>query len=248
MARVIRRWKKPFRKGKPFRTLLEYLKYLKDYYRYSKMEGAESIKFFDSYPCLFDSTSKIKIDSHYFYQHIWAFKKILKLKPVFNVDIGSNVDFVGLLSTITKVDFVDIRPLQVSNVQNLKSIKGSILDLPYNDNSLESITCLHVAEHIGLGRYGDSLDPLGTKKAAVEISRCLGKAGNLFLSLPVGMPCTCFNAHRIHSPLQILDYFSSLKLIEFSGTDDNKNFVENISCRQLEKARYACGMFHFIKE
>jgi hypothetical protein len=176
MARVIRRWRRPFRKGKPFRPLLEYLKYLKDYYLYSKMEESESMKFADSYSCLFDRTSKTKIDSHYFYQHIWAFKKILKLKPVFNVDIGSNVDFVGLLSAITKVEFVDIRPLQVSNVQHLKRIKGSILDLPYNDNSLDSITCLHVAEHKGLGRYGDSLDPLGTKKAAVEISRCLGKA------------------------------------------------------------------------
>jgi len=212
------------------------------------MPGAESISFSDTYPCLFDRTAKTSVDSHYFYQHIWAFKKILDSSCESHVDVGSNVDFVGLLSTISPVEFVDIRPLAVSNVKNLKSTKGSILDLPYEDDSVESISCLHVAEHIGLGRYGDPLDPLGTKKAACELSRCLAKGGNLYFSLPVGKPRICFNAHRIHSPSQIMEYFSDLKLVEFSGTDDNKKFSENIDINALEQSRYACGMFWFTKK
>jgi hypothetical protein len=212
------------------------------------MESAEPIKLVDTYPCLFDKTSKSSVDSHYFYQHIWAFEKIFASSAELHVDVGSSVDFIGLLSTITKVQFVDIRPLDVSNIKNLESIKGSILDLPYEDNSVESISCLHVAEHIGLGRYGDPLDPLGTKKAAAELSRCLAKRGNLYFSLPVGVPRLCFNAHRIHSPQQILEYFSDLKLVEFSGSDGKKNFMRNIDIDVLEDSKYACGMFWFTKE
>ncbi len=248
MSNAFGRWKRPLRKGKPFRALLEYPRYIKDLRKYAKMDGAEPMKFADTYPCLFDRTAKTRVDSHYFYQHLWAFEKIHALSPDMHVDIGSNVNFVGLLSTITEVQFVDIRPLDVSNVKNLKSIKGSILDLPYGNNSLDSISCLHVAEHIGLGRYGDPLDPLGTKKAATELSRCLAKGGNLFFSLPVGKPKLYFNAHRIHSPKQILQYFNSLKLVEFSGTDDNKKFMQNIDIDILEDAKYACGMFWFTKE
>jgi len=212
------------------------------------MDGAERIKFADTYPCLFDRTSKTRIDSHYFYQHHWAFKRICNLRPKLHVDVGSTTDFVGMLSAVMEVHFVDIRPLDINNIENLKSIRGSILDLPYEDDSIESVSCLHVAEHIGLGRYGDPLDPHGTKKAADELTRCLAKGGNLFFSLPVGKPRLCFNAHRIHSPKRILDLFSNLELVELSGTDDDKRFIENIDIHILEDSKYACGMFWFTKD
>lgn len=247
MSSAFSRWKRPLRTGKPLRALLEYPRYIKDMRKYSKMDHAEQIRFADTYPCLFDKTPKTRIDSHYFYQHLWAFKKIYSLNPKLHVDIGSSTDFVGMLSVITEVQFVDIRPLDICNINNLKIIKASILNLPYEDNSLESISCLHVAEHVGLGRYGDPLDPLGTKKAANELTRCLAKGGNLFFSLPVGKPRLCFNAHRIHSPEQILEYFTDLKLVELSGTDDKKRYVKNIGIDILENARYGCGMFWFTK-
>lgn len=248
MSKFYTKWKRPLIRLKIISGLSKYPGYLSDMFNYSRMESAEPIKLVDTYPCLFDKTSKSSVDSHYFYQHIWAFEKIFISSTELHVDVGSSVDFVGLLSTITKVQFVDIRPLDVSNIKNLKSIKGNILDLPYENDSLKSMSCLHVAEHIGLGRYGDPLDPLGTKKAATELSRCLAKRGNLYFSLPVGVPRLCFNAHRIHSPQQILEYFSDLKLVEFSGSDGKKNFMQNIDIGVLEKSKYACGMFWFTKE
>ena len=248
MSGFYSRWKRPLIRTKVLSGLQKYSWYLRDLRKYSKMAGAEPIKLVDTYPRLFDKTSKTRLDSHYFYQSIWAFSRILQHKPEKHIDVGSDVDFVGYLSTITEVEFVDIRPLKVSNIPSLKSIKGSILEMPYDNNSLKSISCLHVAEHIGLGRYGDELDPLGTKKAAAELSRCLAKGGNLYFSVPVGRAKLHFNAHRIHSPRQILDYFSGLKLVEFSGTDDNKNFIENAELNHFESQRYACGMFQFTKE
>lgn len=248
MSKFYSRWKRPILRTKIFSGLAKYPAYLRDMRRYSKMEGAEQIRLKDTYPCLFDKTSLTHIDSHYFYQDIWAFKKILQLKPRLHVDVGSNVNFVGFTTAITKVQFVDIRPLDVPFLENFENIRGSILEMPYKDNTLESISCLHVAEHIGLGRYGDPLDPLGTVKAAKELTRCLAKGGSLFFSLPVGKPKLCFNAHRIHSARQILDYFKELKLIEVSGTDDQKRFIQNIDIAILEDAEYACGMFWFLKE
>lgn len=242
------RWKRPLIRTKILSGLCKYPRYLSDWFKYSRMDGAEPIRLLDTYPCLFDRRPTTRIDSHYFYQHLWAFKKIYSQKPVLHVDVGSNVNFVSLLSAITKVHFVDIRPLDISNVKNLKSIKGSILDLPYGNNSLDSISCLHVAEHIGLGRYGDALDPLGTKKAAGELSRCLAKGGNLYFSLPIGKEKLHFNAHRIHDPETIIDYFSDLNLVGFSVSGDDKVFVENTDLKNYKNQRYACGMFWFTKE
>lgn len=248
MSKFYSRWKRPLIRTKVLSGLSKYPKYIWDLYKYSRTDGAEPIRLRDTYPCLFDKSGGTSVDSHYFYQDVWAFKRIYSLKPPLHVDVGSNVNFVGLLTAITKVHFVDIRPLNVSGLENIEVKHASILEMPYSDNSLRSVSCLHVAEHIGLGRYGDPLDPLGTKKAAAELTRCLAKDGNLFFSLPVGKPRVCFNAHRIHSPRQIIDYFRDLKLVELSGSDDNKRFVENIDLDVLENLKYGCGMFWFTKE
>lgn len=225
----------------------KFFRYLKDWKKYSKMEGAEPIKLFSTHPRLFDRTSTTSFDSHYFYQDIWAFKRIYESKCDYHIDVGSRVDFIGFLTAITKVTFIDIRPLMV-NLENFKSKKGSILKIPYANNSVISLSCLHVAEHIGLGRYGDPLDPLGTKKATKELSRVLAPKGNLFFSVPIGKPRLCFNAHRIHSTTHIIDYFSDLELVEISGIDDNGNFIRNIDRKALDCCNYGCGLFWFLKK
>jgi hypothetical protein len=120
--------------------------------------------------------------------------------------------------------------------------------MPYKDGSVKSLSCLHVAEHIGLGRYGDPLDPLGTEKAAAELMRCLAPNGNLYFALPIGKSRLCFNAHRIHSPQQIMTYFEGLELAEFSVTGDDKQFVEDTNPADYANQRYACGMFWFRKK
>jgi len=224
-----------------------YIGFFRDWIKYSKLPGAEPIRILETYPCIHDKTQTTGFDAHYFYQNIWAFKKIYETKPYYHVDVGSRTDFVGFLTTITKVIFIDIRPL-MATLENFDSRKGSIVSMPFEANSTLSLSSLHVAEHIGLGRYGDPLDPLGTKKACEELSRILAVGGNLYFSLPVGKPRLCFNAHRIHSPQQILEHFSSLELVEFSGIDDRGRFQKKIDISILENSDYACGLFHFTKK
>jgi SAM-dependent methyltransferase len=166
------------------------------------------------------------------------------VRPERHVDVGSRVDYVGFLTALTRVTFVDIRPLE-AEVEGLDSVAGSVLDLPFEDRSLESVSCLHVAEHIGLGRYGDPLDADGTRKAATELARVLRPGGQLLFSGPVGRPRVCFNAHRIHSPEQIIAMFPELELVEFSGVDDAGAFRRGRAPEELNGARYACGLFRF---
>ncbi len=172
---------------------LNYLGYLKDCFRYSQQDFAEPVRLKDTFPCLYDKTTTTGFDGRSFYQDVWAFKRVVASGTRTHVDVGSRIEFVGLLTAITKVTFIDIRPLE-AKLENFDSKKGSILSLPYESDSVASLSCLSVAEHIGLGRYGDSLDPLGTKKAAAELSRVLAKKGNLYFSLPIGKPRLCFNA------------------------------------------------------
>lgn len=228
------------------RGLYGFTWYFRDWLSYRTSPGAEQMKIANAYPCLHDKTETTHFDRHYFYQDIWAFTRIHESKCEQHVDIGSRIDFVGFLTAITKVTMIDIRPL-LASLENLESKKGSILEIPYASGTIRSLSCLHVAEHIGLGRYGDTLDPAGTKKAAQELARVLAPGGNLFFSVPIGKARLCFNAHRIHTVQQILEYFSGLTLVEYSGIDDEVNFRVNIGIGDLDSCNYGCGLFWFRK-
>lgn len=222
------------------------IQFYSSYKKYKLLTNAEELNISDFYPCLNDNTPTTPFDAHYFYQGVWAFLKIKESGVENHVDVGSEIRWVGLLSTITKVTFVDIRPFE-TNLKDLNVKRGSILNIPFEDNSVDSLSCLHVTEHIGLGRYGDKLDPEGTKKACKELSRILAVKGNLYFSVPVGKQKTYFNAHRVHSPRTIIEYFKNLELIELSGITDSGRFIENIEIDVLENSNYTCGLFCFRK-
>jgi len=223
-----------------------YIAFLSELRRFERMPGGERIPWRDLCPCLHEKTATTSFDTHYFYQNIWAFGKIFRSKSAEHVDVGSKVDYVGFLTAVTNVTFIDIRPLE-ARLDNLKNLAGTILAMPYPDASVPSLSCLHVAEHIGLGRYGDPLDPLGTAKACAELRRVLAPGGNLYFGLPVGKPRIRFNAHRIHSSGQILSYFEGLTLKEFSFVDDGGRFTVNADRTAADSAKYGCGLFHFTK-
>lgn len=228
-----------------FKAFPKFFKYFKDMIVYSRMEGSEKINWLDLVPSFGDSKA-IPVDSHYFYQAAWLFKKILKSQPKEHYDCGAMSDLAATLSTITKLNYIELRPIDV-NLENFNSIHGDLLKLPFKDNSIKSFSCLHTLEHVGLGRYGDALNPLGTKEACQELKRVLAPGGNLYISVPVGKPRICFNSQRTHHPNTIREYFSGLKLMEFSGVDGNGNFKENRSLEELENERQGCGFYWFKK-
>jgi hypothetical protein len=76
---------------------------------------------------------------------------------------------------------------------------------------------------------------------------CWYQAGNLYFAMPVGRPRVCFNAHRIHEPKTVVDYFAGLELVEFSGVHDNGQLVEHAGLDEFRENEFACGMFWFKK-
>jgi SAM-dependent methyltransferase len=203
----------------------------------------------DFYPCLFDRTAASSIDTHYFHQALWAFRHIRQSAAASHVDIASDVNFVGLLTCITRVTFVDIRPLELA-IPNYTGLRGSILELPFADGAVESLSCLHVIEHIGLGRYGDALDPLGPERAAREIARVLQAGARAYISTPVGRPRVQFNGQRVFAIPEVAEIFRGLALAEFSLVDAHGTLRENVDPGAAdireEGAGLDCGLGMFV--
>jgi ubiquinone/menaquinone biosynthesis C-methylase UbiE len=124
------------------------------------------------------------------------------------------------------------------------------MKLPFKDNSLQSLSCMHTIEHIGLGRYGDPIDPQGDLKAIKELKRVVKKGGSLLFVTPIGKPTIRFNAHRIYSYDQIISYFDGFSLKEFSLLPDDAyaaGMIKNASKKLSDKQSWGCGCFWFVK-
>lgn len=201
----------------------------------------------DRYPQLYDKTSETNFDRHYIYHPAWAARVVKAINPIKHVDVSSTLNFCSILSAFVPVEFYDYRPADL-HLSNLETKKGDLLNLPFADNSVGSLSCMHTVEHVGLGRYGDPIDPNGDMKAINELKRVLAKDGNLLFVVPIGQPKIMFNAHRIYSYEQIMNYFSDLKLQEFSLIPEhNGGIIYNATKEDADREVYGCGCFWFKK-
>lgn len=200
----------------------------------------------DRYPCLQDRTATTTFDHHYIYHTAWAARVLARLKPEYHVDISSTLYFCGILSAFLPVRFYDYRPADLK-LSNLQSAQADLMQLHFPSLSLPSLSCLHVAEHVGLGRYGDPLDPRGDLKAMAELQRVIAPGGYLVFAIPVGRPRIQFNAHRIYAFGQIVEAFSELRLREFSliADDPAAGLIENAPADLVDAQAYGCGCFLF---
>jgi SAM-dependent methyltransferase len=220
--------------------------FLMDLRRFRRAAPNSLVSFADALPCLADRVASTPFDAHYFYQGAWLARRLAAETPALHVDIGSSVLMLSVLSAQIPIVFLDYRPLQAA-LPGLQSVAGSGVRLPFADASLESVSSLHVLEHIGLGRYGDPLDPDGSERAAVELARVVKPGGRLYLSVPVGRERVCFNAHRVFGPRTIVGWMRGLQLERFALVDDAKRFADDAPLSAAEGLEYGCGMFEFTR-
>lgn len=234
------------------------------------------------YPCLNDKYAQNGgvIDNSYYIQDIWGARKVYENRPSVHYDVGSSVwGFIAHLFGINqRIVLLDIRPM--NNDFNTKFLRGEYAHnvnggggLTYiqadatnleniKDNSLESLSALCSVEHFGLGRFGDSIDPMAWEKALKAFQRVLRPNGKLYFSVPVGQNNkVCFNAHRVYTPQIIIDTLNECEILEMSYIDgfDTKMCIwhENGTLKIDEKALQdipdrqkggAVGLFEFKKK
>ncbi len=165
------------------------------------MNGLSSFAFHikDAFPILTDLDAEAGVaGGHYFHQDLWAARKIFERRPKQHLDIGSRTDgFVAHLLVFMPVTIVDIRPME-SNIQGLTFFQDDAAELRnVPSDSVDSLSTLHVAEHFGLGRYSDPIDPAACFRFMASLQRVLSPGGRLYFSVPVGRERVEFNAHRV---------------------------------------------------
>jgi ubiquinone/menaquinone biosynthesis C-methylase UbiE len=144
------------------------------------------------------------------------------------------------------VEFYDYRPANIV-LANLHCGAADLCQLPFDDASVQSLSCMHTIEHIGLGRYGDPLDALGDQKALKELQRVLAPGGNLLIVVPVGKPRIQFNAHRIYDPSMLENMLPELSLHTWALLPDeyHQGLIDNPSREFALQQSYGCGCFWF---
>ncbi len=249
-ALLVMRCAAPFGRLHPG-ALFGFFRLLSERRRYLALGGKASL--LDLYPCLSDRTATTGFDAQYVYQAAWAGQRISQSTVSSHVDIGSDIRFVAMLTALTPVVFVDIRPVQL-DLPRFECRPGSLLELPFDDLCVASLSCLHVIEHVGLGRYGDPLDPAGADKAAREIVRVLAPGGNALVSVPVGRPRIQFNGQRVFSIDEVIRLFAGLSLVELSLVDGTGRLVIDVPAdspplgEDVSGNDFALGLFRFTRK
>jgi len=230
--------------------------YYLDYRRLKKqMKIKNEFAFGKYFPILNERYSESgTMKGHYFQQDLLIARKIYNNNPLRHIDIGSRIDgFVAHVAVFREIEVFDIRQLK-SPVKNIVFTQADLMQLP--DNMIEccdSLSSLHVIEHLGLGRYGDPIDIEGHLKAIANIHLMLKQNGKFYFSIPIGKQRIEFNAHRVFNIkylLQILD--DKFDIESFHYVDDKGDLFENalLSEESVERnfnCDFGCGIFELIK-
>jgi hypothetical protein len=215
------------------------------------------------YPVLHDHRDKAGVSrGHYFHQDLSIANAVFHARPSIHLDIGSRIDgFVShLLSFDQRVELADIRPL--ASFHPLVNFREIDLSKPISTTlarKFDSISCLHALEHIGLGRYGDPVDPLGHLKAIKNLSLLLSINGFLYLSFPIATSSRVdFNAHRVFSLKDSYSLFKEcgLRVVRFIYVNDNGDLVDpSVASFDLMSVlevvphlNYGCGIWTLCHE
>lgn len=211
-------------------------------------------------PCLHDWYEEGGVTkSEYFWQDLLVARWIFEAKPEKHVDIGSRVDgFVAHVASFREIEVFDVRPLS-TQIPGMVFKQADFMQ-PVDDSSIsvrggycDSLSCLHVIEHFGLGRYGDPINPQGYQQGIAHMAQLLKPGGRFYLSTPIGQERVEFNAHRVFDPRTIIRCaennrlrVQALTVIGANGSSESGG-IDDERLQKLALARYHLGIFVFVK-
>lgn len=222
---------------------------------YNGLNKRTSFNYYPDYrlDVVLDRNRDVSTNGSYFWQDLWAAKKIYMNRVQKHYDIGSRVDgFIAHLLTFNQaVTSIDIRPLETS-IDGLDFVCADATNLlTIDDGNLESLSALCSLEHFGLGRYGDEIDPEACFKCFKAIQKKMKSGGLVYISVPIGKEHLEFNAHRVFYPQTIIEEFDQMDLVEFSSCYGNL-YEEKIDIHKYDnwdkKGGERFGLFMFRKK
>ena len=237
------------------RRLSDRLRYLRDYraFRAHQLRAGTGamppLRWSDRWPILGEWTKETGFDTHYTYHPAWAARILAETRPAEHVDISSSVYFAAMVSAFVRLRFYDYRPANL-RLSGLTCDRADLLALPFADGSLPSLSCMHVVEHVGLGRYCDPVDAEGDRKAMRELARVLAPGGDLLFVVPVGRERVEFNAHRVYSYERVVAGFEGLELVRLDLIPDDARaagMIGGATPAQVNAQELGCGCFWFRK-
>ena len=230
--------------------------YLRDYLKFRRQDKHKQFPLSIPHPVFSERfSSSGRLGGHYFHQDLLVANKIFQANPEKHVDIGSRTDgFVTHVASFREIEVFDIRKADIS-IRNIKFVETDFMvPNPQWKEYTDSVSCLHVIEHFGLGRYNDPLDPIGYVKGLDNIYGMLKKGGKFYFSTPIGPQRINFNAHRVFSINYLKDLLlDKYELESFSYIDDAGDLYENADLFSPEasqnfKCTFGCGVFELIKK
>jgi len=187
---------------------------------------------------------------HYFHQDLLVARFIYENNPEMHFDFGSRIDgFVSHVAAFRNITLLDIRPVQILGHPQIEFQLCDVMNLSKKDVA-ESLSCLHTIEHIGLGRYGDAINPIGHILAFRNLLGFLKRGGLFYLSFPISnVSKVMFNKERIFSPTEIFSWSDEKFEIErFDFVDDEGNLhMNHMDLNSLPKLDYGCGIYTLRK-
>lgn len=190
----------------------------------------------------------------YFHQDLFVAQEIYKYNPEKHVDMGSRVDgFVAHVASFREIEVFDIRE-NSSTAENIEFKCANLMDLEEKYYSYtKSLSCLHVIEHLGLGRYGDPIDVDGHKKGLENLHKMVQEGGILYFSVPIGPLRIEFNSQRVFSLNYLISLFEGkFEIRDFSFVDDKGDIYRavDLDSEKLDSncgCKYGCGIFQLAK-
>ena len=245
-----------------FPTPSKICRFIRDFRTYNKANTRQEFRatLRHAFPVIWDWNRNASKMGYYFWQDLWAARKIFQVKPSEHYDIGSRVDgFIAHVLPFMPVTMIDIRPLP-QKVEGLHFIQADATNLDgIADNSIVSLSSLCAPEHFGLGRYGDPVDPEACFTAMKSMQRVLAHGGHLYIAVPVGdRSGVAFNAHRISMPELVAETMNELRLADFTVASDMKGksgYFEHLSFEEFHAKCFGInycapvdGLFEFVKD
>ncbi len=214
------------------------------------------------FPIKFKLVGNCSGDPTEFFSHYEAFSFFVNndLKKLGNkqfsiLDVGSPKMFTSTLSASHHVNSL-VLANPSDSLSNTNYILHDVSDvLPFENNTFDIFTSTVSIPLLGLGRYGDKVDPNAIENFIQELTRVMKDGSTLYISMCLGHNILCFNNGYYLTLEKIEQLFSKFKLREslidmWSGQSINYSldrFVNNCDINQIPANDYKVIIMKFEK-